>query len=63
MILPEELLVKVDMLAGGKQRRSAFIETAIRSYVASEEKKALKNSGGEVTVAKTPGRKSTASVK
>ena len=47
MILPEDLLRKVDILAGGKHRRSVVIETAIRNYVASEEKKALKNSASE----------------
>lgn len=42
MILPEELLLKVDELAGGKHRRSIFIETAIKAYILSEEKKAAK---------------------
>jgi len=54
MILPEELLLKVDILAGGKHRRSAVIELAIRAYIASEEKKALKNGNGEI---KAPGKK------
>jgi metal-responsive CopG/Arc/MetJ family transcriptional regulator len=58
MILPEDLLMKVDALAGGKHRRSVVIEMAIRNYVASEEKKALKN-GGEIK-AKTPGKKAAA---
>jgi metal-responsive CopG/Arc/MetJ family transcriptional regulator len=57
MILPEDLLMKVDTLAGGKHRRSVFIETAIRAYIASEEKKALKNGG---TDAKTAGKKAAA---
>jgi metal-responsive CopG/Arc/MetJ family transcriptional regulator len=48
LILPEDLLMKVDVLAGGKHRRSVVIETALRNYVASEEKKALKNGGGEI---------------
>jgi metal-responsive CopG/Arc/MetJ family transcriptional regulator len=43
MILPEELLVKVDAFAGGKNRRSTFIEAAIRAYIIIEEKKAAKN--------------------
>ena len=42
MILPQELLVKVDTLAGGKAKRSVFIEQAIRAYIISEEKKLLK---------------------
>lgn len=61
MILPEDLLMKVDALAGGKHRRSIVIETAIRNYIASEEKKALKNGGGAVT--DTPGKKTAAAAK
>jgi metal-responsive CopG/Arc/MetJ family transcriptional regulator len=62
MILPEDLLIRVDALAGDKHRRSIIIETAIRNYVTSEEKKALKNGGDEVK-AKTPGKKTTAAAK
>jgi metal-responsive CopG/Arc/MetJ family transcriptional regulator len=42
MILPQDLLIKVDTLAGGKNKRSVFIEQAIRAYIISEEKKLLK---------------------
>jgi len=55
MILPAELLMKVDALAGGKHRRSVLIEQAIQEYIAREEKKALKND-----TAKVPGKKSAA---
>jgi metal-responsive CopG/Arc/MetJ family transcriptional regulator len=55
MILPEELLMKVDTFAGGKSRRSSFIESAIRAYILIEEKKALKNG-----VEKVPGKKTSA---
>lgn len=51
MILPEDLLLQVDTLAGGKHRRSVFIEQAIRAYIASEEKKARKNGNGEAKLA------------
>jgi len=53
MILPEELLMKVDSLAGGKHKRSAFVELAIQAYIASEEKKALKNGTAKIP----PGKK------
>lgn len=52
MILPEELLVKVDELAGGKHRRSIFIESAIKAYILSEEKKAAKTNGEKTVVKK-----------
>lgn len=42
MILPQDLLIKVDTLAGGKNKRSVFIEQAIRAYIITEEKKLLK---------------------
>ncbi len=53
--------MKVDTLAGGKHRRSIIIETAIRAYIASEEKKALKN-GTVDAKTKVPSKK-TAPVK
>ena len=34
--LPKDLLVKVDALAGKKQKRSAIFESALRDYVAKE---------------------------
>lgn len=59
MILPEDLLMKVDTLAGGKHRRSVFIEQAIRAFITAEEKKALKSGNGEL---KGPGNKKTPAV-
>jgi len=40
IIISEDLLAKIDVIAGEKQRRSAVIETALREYVAREESKA-----------------------
>ena len=39
--LPKELLVKVDALAGRKNRRSAIVESALVEYVAKEKPKKL----------------------
>ncbi|HEV7643491.1 MAG TPA: hypothetical protein VGO50_06045 [Pyrinomonadaceae bacterium] len=50
MILPQDLLIKVDTLAGGKNKRSVFIEQAIRAYIISEEKKLLKAETAKATV-------------
>ncbi len=43
IILAEDILAKIDALAGEKQKRSAVIETALREYIAREEKKASAN--------------------
>jgi metal-responsive CopG/Arc/MetJ family transcriptional regulator len=40
IILSEDILAKVDALAGEKQKRSLVIETALREYIAREESKA-----------------------
>jgi len=40
IIISEDLLAKIDVIAGEKQRRSAVIEIALREYVAREESKA-----------------------
>lgn len=37
--LPEELLVKVDALAGAKRSRSKVVESALVAYVAREKAK------------------------
>ncbi len=47
IILEEELLVKIDAIAGEKHKRAAVIETALREYIAREEKKAPKNGDNE----------------
>jgi metal-responsive CopG/Arc/MetJ family transcriptional regulator len=48
IILAEDILAKIDALAGEKQKRSIIIETALREYIAREESKAPINSGIEV---------------
>ncbi|MGQ0542251.1 MAG: hypothetical protein ACT4O9_10450 [Blastocatellia bacterium] len=42
LILDEALLAKIDEISGEKQRRAATIETALREYIAREEKKERK---------------------
>jgi metal-responsive CopG/Arc/MetJ family transcriptional regulator len=39
IILAEDILAKIDALAGEKQKRSLIIETALREYIAREESK------------------------
>ncbi len=39
--LPKELLIKVDALAGKKLKRSAIVESALRDYVAKENRNEL----------------------
>lgn len=39
--LPKELLIKVDALAGRKNRRSAIVESALVEYVAKGKPKKL----------------------
>jgi metal-responsive CopG/Arc/MetJ family transcriptional regulator len=41
IILSDDLLAKIDLIAGEKKRRSTIIETALREYVAREESKAI----------------------
>jgi len=53
IILAEDILAKIDVLAGEKQKRSAVIETALREYIAREEKKAPADNGIEVIGKKT----------
>lgn len=39
--LPTELLIKVDALAGRKHKRSQIVESALRDYVAKENRDEL----------------------
>jgi metal-responsive CopG/Arc/MetJ family transcriptional regulator len=48
IILAEDILAKIDAIAGEKQKRSIVIETALREYIAREESKAPANSDIEV---------------
>jgi metal-responsive CopG/Arc/MetJ family transcriptional regulator len=47
IILAEDILAKIDAIAGEKQKRSLVIETALREYIAREESKAPIDSGVE----------------
>jgi len=49
IILAEDILAKIDAIAGEKQKRSIIIETALREYIAREESKAPANSDIETT--------------
>ncbi len=48
IIISEDLLAKIDVIAGEKQKRAAVIELALREFVAREESKAPVNSEVEV---------------
>ncbi len=48
IILEEDILAKIDAIAGEKHKRAAVIETALLEYIAREEKKAPKNVEVEV---------------
>lgn len=49
LILEESLLKRIDEIAGEKHRRAAVIETALREFIAREEKKAAAKSAPPVT--------------
>jgi predicted transcriptional regulator len=40
LIIEESILVKIDAIAGEKQKRAAIIEKALLEYIAREEAKA-----------------------
>jgi len=48
IIISEDILAKIDAIAGEKQKRAAVIELALREYVAREESKAP--IGGDIEV-------------
>ena len=53
IIISEDVLAKIDILAGEKQKRAAVIETALLEYIAREESKAPINQKVEVADKKT----------
>ncbi len=57
IILPEDLLAKIDAIAGEKQRRSVIIETALREYISREESKASGDNDMKVSGEKVVSRK------
>lgn len=58
LIIEEEILAKIDAIAGEKNKRAAVIKKALLEFIAREEKKEAKNPKPE-TVAGKPasGRK------
>ncbi len=52
LVIEEALLAKVDVIAVEKHKRSTVIETAIREYLAREEKKEVKSPGKEAVIEK-----------
>jgi metal-responsive CopG/Arc/MetJ family transcriptional regulator len=49
IIISEDILAKIDIIAGEKQRRATVIETALREYIEREESKAPLASEIEMT--------------
>ena len=47
IIIEENILAKIDAIAGEKQKRTAIIETALLEYIAREEAKAPANVGDD----------------
>ena len=56
IILSEDLLAKIDAIAGDKQKRAAVIETALREFVAREESKVPENGDNELVDEKAGSR-------
>ncbi len=52
LIIEEALLVKIDRIAGDKNKRAATIETALREFIEREEAKEAANPQPEVAVEK-----------
>ena len=47
IIISEDILAKIDRLAGDKNKRAATIETALREYIEREEIKEANNPAPE----------------
>lgn len=50
LVLEEDLLAKIDVIAGDRQKRSAVIVKAIREFIAREESKALSKINAEAAI-------------
>jgi metal-responsive CopG/Arc/MetJ family transcriptional regulator len=57
IIIEESILAKIDAIAGEKPKRAAIIETALREYIAREEKKAPKSVDDETKIKKAGAKK------
>ena len=54
IIIEEEILKKIDAIAGDKNKRTAVIQKALLEFIAREEKKAAKNPPLPEETQKTP---------
>jgi len=54
IIIEEEILTKIDAIAGDKNKRTAVIQKALLEFIAREEKKAAKNPPPPEETQKTP---------
>ena len=43
LIIDDEIMAKIDEIAGEKHRRAIVVETALREYIAREQKKQRAN--------------------
>ena len=57
LIIEESILVKIDAIAGEKQKRAAIIEKALLEYIAREEAKAPIGDEAETTDKKAASKK------
>ncbi|MFN2501691.1 MAG: hypothetical protein ABR530_06740 [Pyrinomonadaceae bacterium] len=47
LIIADDLLARIDEIAGEKHRRSVVVETALREYVAREDRRRATNAAPE----------------
>ncbi len=57
IIIEEEILEKIDRIAGEKKKRAAVIKKALLEFIAKEEKRQAKNPKPEEPTEKTPAAK------
>ncbi len=62
LIIEEDLLKRIDVIAADKNKRAATIETALREYIEREEAKAAANPKPEVVTEKASGGRKRAGV-
>lgn len=62
IIIEEEILEKIDRIAGEKKKRTAVIKKALLEFIAKEEKRQAKNPKVEETSEKTAPKNKRAGV-
>lgn len=62
LIIEETLLVKIDQIAGDKNKRAATIETALREFIEREEIKLANNPQPEIVSEKSASKNKRARV-